>query len=201
MPHPTAIPRQRGENNLDDNFATGTVQSFGYADKSVNYPSGLGDIIMKSTDSYLVGLLLRSYNDPTPTSETAATIQYADANLYYDINTETYLGIGMVEMVHRQRIGEAIVHFGGSDMMKVQAFNTSQILFGDSEEEFINIAIAAESSTILAYQNDIKTVQQRATAEKRELTAAEAWVIELLGKLISDETWHIKLLNQAKSNL
>lgn len=201
MPHPAAVPRSRGQNNLDDQFATGTAQSFGYADKSVNYPEGLGDITMKPEDKYLVGILLQSYNDPSPTSETYATLQYADANLMYDVNTETYLGIAMVEMVHRQRIGEGIIHFGGIDMMRVQNFNMSQMRYGDSETEFIDIAIAGESATILGYQNDIKTINRRIDSEKRAMTMAEAWVIELLGKLISDETYHIQLLTEAKGRL
>lgn len=111
---------------------------------------------------------------------------------YVDYN-DLFIGIAMVEMMHKNKLRELIGNLGGdiSAIVYNNAGLNRNIKSGTTIERALQIAINGEIATINLYNDVIAKVQQAPESPTK------TFVLNLLNKLIADESIHIQKYNAA----
>lgn len=175
-----ALLKQRGSNQLDD-LTLGLVNSMRYSDPNVVYPRG-GDV--QPGDGIDPSWFYAIYRGSNGFSELTAINQYVSQEALYEDISEMLLGIALVEMKHLDKLGDLITDLGGEITQK---FDTSHVEYGSTARQAVELGIEAESATIGEYN---KILEQVKALPENQTTL---YVLQLLAKLIADETFHLNL--------
>lgn len=118
-------------------------------------------------------------------SEISSILQYTQQEALFDEIGELMLGIALVEMKHFAGVRDAIVALGG-DLPK--PYSNKNVKLGSNPVEALVWAAKGEIDTIEFY----KSIESNLT----ENTDSVAIARQLLTKLIADESFHLKLINE-----
>ena len=175
------ILRKPSDNKLD-NLITGLVDNMDFSDSSVVYPE-LDDI--KENDGVPAEWFIPAWSGVSIDSERTAIHQYVSQNSKYDEFGDILLGIGITEMKHLDELGDVITKLGGS---LENAWNNSQVNYGVDLLSALKADIKGEEAAIFFYEDLLKKL--RLVKTKTSLIC-----IQLINKILSDEKYHLKLLN------
>lgn len=178
-----ALMRKKSTNLIED-FTDGIVNNMMYHDRNILYPN---DIELDPKSGVKVEWFYPMFKDPTGYSEIDAIHMYITQEAIFEDLGETLMGIALVEMKHLDKLADVIDELGG----KLDRNNsTNHINYGKTPKEAIDLAIKSEQDTIKGYEDIIDKVR---VLPKNDTTN---YILQLLAKLIADETYHITLLNK-----
>jgi bacterioferritin (cytochrome b1) len=176
-----AILKKKSENGLDA-LTDGLIANMKFNDSSVLYPTG-----EVSKDSGVnPEWFYQVYKGSVNFSEMNAIFQYVSQDVMYDTAAELFLGIGMVEMKHFDKLGDLITGLGGNIDFE---YNSSAVNYGSNPADAVRANIEGEQATINEYNRIVDLINN---VPKNKTTE---YCLQLLAKLIADETYHLKLLN------
>lgn len=178
-----ALMKRRGTNQLDE-LTDGLVNAIKFSDPDVVYPD-MDDV--KEGDGVKAEWFYGAYKSPNDFAELTAILQYVTQEAMFEDVGEMMLGIALVEMKHYDKLGDLISSLGGE--LK-QDFNVSAVAYGKTAHEAVQLGVAAEKSAIAEYRRLTKLVEALAQNRTTEV------VLQLLAKLIADETFHLNLFEE-----
>ncbi|MCC8174116.1 MAG: hypothetical protein LIO65_07005, partial [Odoribacter sp.] len=129
-------------------------------------------------------------------SELNAIRLYTSDSAKLDDEATLFMGVSLVEMLHRDKLGDFILALGGN--IDSIPYNNAQLLElqqkSTKKEEALRTAIDSEKDTIKEYQRIKKLCLD--TPESATRTTA----LKLLEKLIADEKKHTEIFENALSS-
>lgn len=167
--------------NYIDRMADALVDVLKYSDSTVEWVE-VDD--MKKNDGVLAEWFYPAV-ESEPYSEITAILQYTQQEASFEEIGELMLGIALVEMKHYATVRDIIVKLGGTIPRQ---YSNRNVEIGGSVSEALQLAAQAEIATIDFYRSIIKQL----TADTETVRIAK----QILGKLIADETLHLKMINQ-----
>lgn len=175
------IKKPLTKNQVSD-LANALVETMRFCDNTIDYPNLEG---IKPDNGVVAEWFYPIYNGSNGFSEISAIMLYTTQEAMYEEVGELFLGIGMVEMKHYDKLADVINLLGGKITQK---YDNSKVVVGKSVKVAIQAAIQAEKATIKYYNELVKKINK---VEENETTVI---ILQLISKLIADEKVHQKLL-------
>ena len=175
------------KNRLEE-MAEATVNAF---DSKVEYP----DISMVQKWPKEIILPLYDLYKNTRYSELASILMYTQHQARFEEIGELMLGIGLVEMVHYDKLGDFLLK--ASDVMDTDIPGNNQLTvhplidLGTSAE---SLSLQAEKETLEEYYKVFDSLNKKEEYIKRSDYIPVTYLIQ---KFIADEEYHISLLKKA----
>lgn len=180
------------KNRLEE-MALATVNALDYSDNTVEYP----DISRVQEWPKEIILPLYDLYKNASYSELVSILMYTQHQARFEEIGELMLGIGLVEMVHYDKLGDFLLK--ASDVMTTDIPGNSQLTL----PSVIDLGISAESALKLSLQAEKETLEQYLkvfdSLNKEEYIKRSDYipVSNLIEKFIADEEYHITLLKKA----
>lgn len=188
------------KNRLEE-MAEATVNALDYSDSKVEYP----DISMvqkwpKEIILPLKEIILPLYDlyKNTRYSELASILMYTQHQARFEEIGELMLGIGLVEMVHYDKLGDFLLK--AFDVMDTDIPGNNQLTvhplidLGTSAESALRLSLQAEKETLEEYYKVFDSLNKKEEYIKRSDYIPVTYLIQ---KFIADEEYHISLLKKA----
>lgn len=179
------------KNRLEE-MAEATVNAF-YSDSKVEYP----DISRVQKWPKEIILPLYDLYKNTRYSELASILMYTQHQARFGEIGELMLGIGLVEMVHYDKLGDFLLK--ASDVMDTDIPGNNQLTvhpiidLGTSAESALRLSLQSEKETLEEYQKVFDSLNKEEYIKRSDYIP----VSHLIEKFIADEEYHITLLNKA----
>ena len=180
------------KNRLEE-MAEATVNALDYSDSKVEYP----DISMVQKWPKEIILPLYDLYKNTRYSELASILMYTQHQARFGEIGELMLGIGLVEMVHYDKLGDFLLK--ASDVMDTDIPGNNQLTIhpiidlGTSAESALRLSLQSEKETLEEYQKVFDSLNKEEYIKRSDYIP----VSHLIEKFIADEEYHITLLNKA----
>lgn len=181
------------KNHLEE-MAEATVNALDYSDSKVEYP----DIsIVQKWPKEIILPLYDLYKN-TRYSELTSILMYTQHQARFGEIGELMLGIGLVEMVHYDKLGDFLLK--ASDVMDTDIPGNNQLTvhplinLGTSAESALRLSLQSEKETLEEYQKVFDSLNKKEKYIKRSDYIP---VSHLIQKFIADEEYHISLLKKA----
>lgn len=180
------------KNRLEE-MAEATVKALDYSDSKVEYP----DISMVQKWPKEIILPLYDLYKNTRYSELASILMYTQHQARFGEIGELMLGIGLVEMVHYDKLGDFLLK--ASDVMDTDIPGNNQLTvhpiidLGTSAESALRLSLQSEKETLEEYQKVFDSLNKEEYIKRSDYIP----VSHLIEKFIADEEYHITLLNKA----
>lgn len=180
------------KNRLEER-AEATVNALDYSDSKVEYP----DISMVQKWPKEIILPLYDLYKNTGYSELASILMYTQHQARFGEIGELMLGIGLVEMVHYDKLGDFLLK--ASDVMDTDIPGNNQLTvhpiidLGTSAESALRLSLQSEKETLEEYQKVFDSLNKEEYIKRSDYIP----VSHLIEKFIADEEYHITLLNKA----
>lgn len=181
------------KNRLEE-MAEATVNALDYSDSKVEYP----DIsIVQKWPKEIILPLYDLYKN-TRYSELTSILMYTQHQARFEEIGELMLGIGLVEMVHYDKLGDFLLK--ASDVMDTDIPGNNQLTvhpiidLGTSSESALRLSLQAEKETLEEYYKVFDSLNKKEEYIKRSDYIPVAHLIQ---KFIADEEYHISLLKKA----
>ena len=180
------------KNRLEE-MAEATVNALDYSDSKVEYP----DISMVQKWPKEIILPLYDLYKNTRYSELASILMYTQHQARFGEIGELMLGIGLVEMVHYDKLGDFLLK--ASDVMDTDIPGNNQLTvhplidLGTSAESALRLSLQSEKETLEEYQKVFDSLNKEEYIKRSDYIP----VSHLIEKFIADEEYHITLLNKA----
>lgn len=178
-----ALIKKQGTNQLDD-LTLGLVNAMKYSNSDILYPD-FGEV--KPGEGVEAEWFYDVYRGTNNFSELTAIHQYISQEALFDDIGELMMGIALVEMKHMDKLGDFILSLKGD---VTQPYDTKYVSYGKTAHEAVQLGINSETSTIAEYNKILNKVRELPENKTTIVT------IQLLSKLIADETHHISLFRQ-----
>lgn len=181
------------KNRLEE-MAEATVNALDYSDSKVEYP----DISMVQKWPKEIILPLYDLYKNTRYSELASILMYTQHQARFEEIGELMLGIGLVEMVHYDKLGDFLLK--ASDVMDTDIPGNNQLTvhllidLGTSAESALRLSLQAEKETLEEYYKVFDSLNKKEEYIKRSDYIPVTYLIQ---KFIADEEYHISLLKKA----
>lgn len=180
------------KNRLEE-MAEATVNALDYSDSKVEYP----DIsIVQKWPKEIILPLYDLYKN-TQYSELTSILMYTQHQARFGEIGELMLGIGLVEMVHYDKLGDFLLK--ASDVMDTDIPGNNQLTvhpiidLGTSAESALRLSLQSEKETLEEYQKVFDSLNKEEYIKRSDYIP----VSHLIEKFIADEEYHITLLNKA----
>lgn len=180
------------KNRLEE-MAEATVNALDYSDSKVEYP----DIsIVQKWPKEIILPLYDLYKN-TRYSELTSILMYTQHQARFEEIGELMLGIGLVEMVHYDKLGDFLLK--ASDVMDTDIPGNNQLTvhpiidLGTSSESALRLSLQSEKETLEEYQKVFDSLNKEEYIKRSDYIP----VSHLIEKFIADEEYHITLLNKA----
>lgn len=180
------------KNRLEE-MAEATVNALDYSDSKVEYP----DIsIVQKWPKEIILPLYDLYKN-TRYSELTSILMYTQHQARFEEIGELMLGIGLVEMVHYDKLGDFLLK--ASDVMDTDIPGNNQLTIhpiidlGTSAESALRLSLQAEKETLEEYQKVFDSLNKEDYLKRSDYIP----VGHLIQKFIADEEYHIALLKKA----
>lgn len=181
------------KNRLEE-MAEATVNALDYSDSKVEYP----DIsIVQKWPKEIILPLYDLYKN-TRYSELASILMYTQHQARFEEIGELMFGIGLVEMVHYDKLGDFLLK--ASDVMDTDIPGNNQLTvhpiidLGTSSESALRLSLQAEKETLEEYYKVFDSLNKKEEYIKRSDYIPVTYLIQ---KFIADEEYHISLLKKA----
>lgn len=180
------------KNRLEE-IAEATVNALDYSDSKVEYP----DISRVQKWPKEIILPLYDLYKNTRYSELASILMYTQHQARFGEIGELMLGIGLVEMVHYDKLGDFLLK--ASDVMDTDIPGNNQLTvhpiidLGTSAESALRLSLQSEKETLEEYQKVFDSLNKEEYIKRSDYIP----VSHLIEKFIADEEYHITLLNKA----
>ena len=181
------------KNRLEE-MAEATVNALDYSrDSKVEYP----DISRVQKWPKEIILPLYDLYKNTRYSELASILMYTQHQARFGEIGELMLGIGLVEMVHYDKLGDFLLK--ASDVMDTDIPGNNQLTvhpiidLGTSAESALRLSLQSEKETLEEYQKVFDSLNKEEYIKRSDYIP----VSHLIEKFIADEEYHITLLNKA----
>jgi rubrerythrin len=180
------------KNRLEE-MAEATVNALDYSDSKVEYP----DISRVQKWPKEIILPLYDLYKNTRYSELASILMYTQHQARFGEIGELMLGIGLVEMVHYDKLGDLLLK--ASDVMDTDIPGNNQLTvhpiidLGTSAESALRLSLQSEKETLEEYQKVFDSLNKEEYIKRSDYIP----VSHLIEKFIADEEYHITLLNKA----
>jgi bacterioferritin (cytochrome b1) len=180
------------KNRLEE-MAEATVNALDYSDSKVEYP----DISRVQEWPKEIILPLYDLYKNTRYSELASILMYTQHQARFGEIGELMLGIGLVEMVHYDKLGDFLLK--ASDVMGTDIPGNNQLTvhpiidLGTSAESALSLSLQAEKETLEEYQKVFDSLNKEEYIKRSDYIP----VCHLIEKFIADEEYHIALLKKA----
>lgn len=180
------------KNRLEE-MAEATVNALDYSDSKVEYP----DISRVQKWPKEIILPLYDLYKNTRYSELASILMYTQHQARFGKIGELMLGIGLVEMVHYDKLGDFLLK--ASDVMDTDIPGNNQLTvhpiidLGTSAESALRLSLQSEKETLEEYQKVFDSLNKEEYIKRSDYIP----VSHLIEKFIADEEYHITLLNKA----
>jgi bacterioferritin (cytochrome b1) len=181
------------KNRLEE-MAEATVNALDYSDSKVEYP----DIsIVQKWPKEIILPLYDLYKN-TRYSELTSILMYTQHQARFGEIGELMLGIGLVEMVHYDKLGDFLLK--ASDVMDTDIPGNNQLTvhpiidLGTSSESALRLSLQAEKETLEEYYKVFDFLNKKEEYIKRSDYIPVTYLIQ---KFIVDEEYHISLLKKA----
>lgn len=184
------------KNRLEE-MAEATVNALDYSDSKVEYP----DISMVQKWPKEIILPLYDLYKNTRYSELASILMYTQHQARFEEIGELMLGIGLVEMVHYDKLGDFLLK--ASDVMDTDIPGNNQLTvhplidLGTSVESALRLSLQAEKETLEEYYKVFDSLNKQEEYIKYIKRSDYIPVTYLIQKFIADEEYHISLLKKA----
>lgn len=181
------------KNRLEE-MAEATVNALDYSNSKVEYP----DISMVQKWPKEIILPLYDLYKNTRYSELASILMYTQHQARFEEIGELMLGIGLVEMVHYDKLGDFLLK--ASDVMDTDIPGNNQLTvhpiidLGTSSESALRLSLQAEKETLEEYYKVFDSLNKKEEYIKRSDYTPVAHLIQ---KFMADEEYHIALLKKA----
>lgn len=182
------------KNRLEE-MAEATVNALDYSDSKVEYP----DISMVQKWPKEIILPLYDLYKNTRYSELTSILMYTQHQARFGEIGELMLGIGLVEMVHYDKLGDFLLK--ASDVMDTDIPGNNQLTvhplnidLGTSAESALRLSLQAEKETLEEYYKVFDSLNKKEEYIKRSDYIPVTYLIQ---KFIADEEYHISLLKKA----
>lgn len=181
------------KNRLEE-MAEATVNALDYSDSKVEYP----DISMVQKWPKEIILPLYDLYKNAWYSELASILMYTQHQARFEEIRELMLGIGLVEMVHYDKLGDFLLK--ASDVMDTDIPGNNQLTvyplidLGTSAESALRLSLQAEKETLEEYYKVFDSLNKKEEYIKRSDYIPVTYLIQ---KFIADEEYHISLLKKA----
>lgn len=185
------------KNRLEE-MAEATVNALDYSDSKVEYP----DISMVQKWPKEIILPLYDLYKNTRYSELTSILMYTQHQARFEEIGELMLGIGLVEMVHYDKLGDFLLK--ASDVMDTDIPGNNQLTvhpiidliidLGTSAESALKLSLQAEKETLEEYYKVFDSLNKKEEYIKRSDYIPVTYLIQ---KFIADEEYHISLLKKA----
>lgn len=180
------------KNRLEE-MAEATVNALDYSDSKVEYPD------ISSVQKWPKEIILPLYDlyKNTRYSELASILMYTQHQARFGEIGELMLGIGLVEMVHYDKLGDFLLK--ASDVMGTDIPGNNQLTvhpiidLGTSAESALRLSLQAEKETLEEYQKVFDSLNKEEYIKRSDYIP----VCHLIEKFITDEEYHITLLKKA----
>lgn len=179
--------------NCLEEMAEATVNALDYSDSKVEYP----DISRVQKWPKEIILPLYDLYKNTRYSELASILMYTQHQARFGEIGELMLGIGLVEMVHYDKLGDFLLK--ASDVMDTDIPGNNQLTvhpiidLGTSAESALRLSLQSEKETLEEYQKVFDSLNKEEYIKRSDYIP----VSHLIEKFIADEEYHITLLNKA----
>lgn len=180
------------KNRLEE-MAEAIVNALDYSDSKVEYP----DIsIVQKWPKEIILPLYDLYKN-TRYSELTSILMYTQHQARFGEIVELMLGIGLVEMVHYDKLGDFLLK--ASDVMDTDIPGNNQLTvhpiidLGTSAESALRLSLQSEKETLEEYQKVFDSLNKEEYIKRSDYIP----VSHLIEKFIADEEYHITLLNKA----
>lgn len=180
------------KNRLEE-MAEATVNALDYSDSKVEYP----DIsIVQKWPKEIILPLYDLYKN-TRYSELTSILMYTQHQARFGEIGELMLGIGLVEMVHYDKLGDFLLK--ASDVMDTDIPGNNQLTvhpiidLGTSAESALRLSLQSEKETLEEYQKVFDSLNKEEYIKRSDYIP----VSHLIEKFIADEEYHITLLKKA----
>lgn len=180
------------KNRLEE-MAEATVNALDYSDSKVEYP----DIsIVQKWPKEIILPLYDLYKN-TRYSELTSILMYTQYQARFGEIGELMLGIGLVEMVHYDKLGDFLLK--ASDVMDTDIPGNNQLTvhplidLGTSAESALRLSLQAEKETLEEYYKVFDSLNKEEYIKRSDYIP----VCHLIEKFIADEEYHIALLKKA----
>lgn len=180
------------KNRLEE-MAEATVNALDYSDSKVEYP----DIsIVQKWPKEIILPLYDLYKN-TRYSELTSILMYTQHQARFEEIGELMLGIGLVEMVHYDKLGDFLLK--ASDVMDTDIPGNNQLTvhpiidLGTSAESALRLSLQSEKETLEEYQKVFDSLNKEEYIKRSDYIP----VSHLIEKFIADEEYHISLLKKA----
>lgn len=182
------------KNRLEE-MAEAIVNALDYSDSKVEYP----DIsIVQKWPKEIILPLYDLYKN-TRYSELTSILMYTQHQARFGEIRELMLGIGLVEMVHYDKLGDFLLK--ASDVMDTDIPGNNQLTvhpiiidLGTSAESALKLSLQAEKETLEEYYKVFDSLNKKEEYIKRSDYIPVTYLIQ---KFIADEEYHISLLKKA----
>jgi rubrerythrin len=180
------------KNRLEE-MAEATVNALDYSDSKIEYP----DISMVQKWPKEIILPLYDLYKNTRYSELTSILMYTQHQARFGEIGELMLGIGLVEMVHYDKLGDFLLK--ASDVMDTDIPGNNQLTvhpiidLGTSAESALRLSLQSEKETLEEYQKVFDSLNKEEYIKRSDYIP----VSHLIEKFIADEEYHITLLNKA----
>ena len=180
------------KNRLEE-MAEATVNALDYSDSKVEYP----DISMVQKWPKEIILPLYDLYKNTRYSELASILMYTQHQARFEEIGELMLGIGLVEMVHYDKLGDFLLK--ASDVMDTDIPGNNLLTvdpiidMGTSAESALKLSLQAEKETLEEYYKVFDSLKKEEYIKRSDYIP----VTYLIQKFIADEEYHISLLKKA----
>ena len=154
------IKKPLTKNQVSD-LANALVETMRFCDNTIDYPNLEG---IKPDNGVVAEWFYPIYNGSNGFSEISAIMLYTTQEAMYEEVGELFLGIGMVEMKHYDKLADVINLLGGKITQK---YDNSKVVVGKSVKVAIQAAIQAEKATIKYYNELVKKINK---VEENETT-------------------------------
>lgn len=181
------------KNRLEE-MAEATVNALDYSNSKVEYP----DISMVQKWPKEIILPLYDLYKNTRYSELASILMYTQHQARFEEIGKLMLGIGLVEMVHYDKLGDFLLK--ASDVMDTDIPGNNQLTIhpiidlGTSSESALRLSLQAEKETLEEYYKVFNSLNKKEEYIKRSDYIPVTYLIQ---KFIADEEYHISLLKKA----
>lgn len=180
------------KNRLEE-MAEATVNALDYSDSKVEYP----DISRVQKWPKEIILPLYDLYKNTRYSELTSILMYTQHQARFGEIGELMLGIGLVEMVHYDKLGDFLLN--ASDVMDTDIPGNNQLTvhpiidLGTSAESALSLSLQAEKETLEEYHKVFDSLNKEEYIKRSDYIP----VSHLIEKFIADEEYHISLLKKA----
>lgn len=181
------------KNRLEE-MAEATVNALDYSDSKVEYP----DISRVQKWPKEIILPLYDLYKNTRYSELTSILMYTQHQARFGEIGELMLGIGLVEMVHYDKLGDFLLK--ASDVMDTDIPGNNRLTvhplidLGTSAESALRLSLQAEKETLEEYYKVFDSLNKKEEYIKRSDYITVTYLIQ---KFIADEEYHISLLKKA----